>query len=205
MDREVREIGEVSKWLTEPVSKTGRAARPSWVRIPPSPFRRRQESWCEATQFDSARVGGMRRPSARCARHFAAALMAAASGATRSHSEVRLADDQAWVPPRGFVWRSQTCGAGEGSADACEGVSPGATPDASLCEAKRLGERKTPHPEAATVGVARHVVSSGETMYLLREQMRSTYWGDLASPTGRADPQKCCYTLLQHSAGQSVT
>ena len=32
------EWGEVPKWLTGPLSKSGRVVRPSWVRIPPSPF-----------------------------------------------------------------------------------------------------------------------------------------------------------------------
>ena len=31
-------LGEVAEWLKALVSKTGRVARPSWVRIPPSPF-----------------------------------------------------------------------------------------------------------------------------------------------------------------------
>lgn len=31
-------LGEVSEWLKEPVSKTGKVLRPSRVRIPPSPF-----------------------------------------------------------------------------------------------------------------------------------------------------------------------
>lgn len=34
-------FGEVLEWMNRPLSKSGRSARASWVRIPPSPLRRK--------------------------------------------------------------------------------------------------------------------------------------------------------------------